>query len=169
VRNVGSEYASRGYILYDARKYTVALSDYRKVIELDPSNSETSEYSRFRIWLIRSRQGDEKGATQELLAYIAKRKPGDPPDWPFSVMRYLAGQLPEAGFFASAKNADPKRESEHMCEAYYYSGSRHLFAGDNQVAIEFFRKCIATAGDHRDFCEYISALAELKILETPKK
>jgi lipoprotein NlpI len=54
-----------------------------------------------------------------------------------------------------------------MCEAYFYSGSKNLFAGDIQMAIDLFKKCIDT--DHKDFTEYVSALAELKILEAPKK
>ncbi len=164
-----SAYEMRGYIHYDARKFADALSDFRKVIELDQSNSVTSEYSRFRIWLIRSRQGDEKAATEELLKYLVIRKPADPPDWQASVLRFLVGQLPEPEFFASAKNADPKKESEHLCEAYFYSGSRYLFSGNAQVASGLFKKCIATAGDHRDFCEYMSALAEVKVLGSQVK
>jgi lipoprotein NlpI len=54
-----------------------------------------------------------------------------------------------------------------MCEAYFYSGSRHLFSGENKTAIDLLKKCIAT--DHKDFTEYVSALAELNLLEEPKK
>ena len=117
--------------------------------------------------MIRSRQGDEKGATQEMLKYLTNRKPGNPPDWPLSVMRFLVGQLTEPEFFVSAKNFNPEIESEHMCEAYFYAGSRHLFAGENKLAIDLFKQSIAT--NHKDFPEYLSALAELMILEAPKK
>jgi lipoprotein NlpI len=102
-----------------------------------------------------------------LLSYLANRKPGDPPDWPLSILRYLVGQIPESELLASAKNPDPKTESEHLCEAYFYSGSRHLISGDNKMAIDFFKLCIAT--DRRDFCEYKSAAAELKALDSPKR
>lgn len=160
-------YVTRGYLRYDAQRFTDALGDFRKGTELGAKVSDTSEYSRFRIWLIRSRQGDERGATQELLSYLENRKPRVPPDWPLSVMRFLVGQLTESEFLASAKNENQKTESEHMCEVYFYSWSRHLFAGDNQMAINLFKKCIATG--HKDFTEYVSALAELKILDALKK
>jgi lipoprotein NlpI len=160
-------YGSRGYFRYDTQKFTDALSDFRKVTELDPSNSEASEYSRFRIWLIRSRQGDERDATQELLAYLANRISRGPGDWHLSVIRYLVGQLSEPDFFASAICDGPNKVSEHMCEAYFYSGSKHLFAGEDQMAIDLFKKCITT--DIRHFTEYVSAVAELKTLEAPKK
>jgi lipoprotein NlpI len=87
-------------------------------------------------------------------------------DWPLSIMRYFVDQISEPDLFISAKSADPKKELEHLCEAYFYSGSRHLIAGENQLAIDLFKKCVAT--DIRNFFEYDSAVAELKILESPK-
>jgi tetratricopeptide (TPR) repeat protein len=153
-----SLYESRGYSRYDMQDFAGALSDFRKVIELDPSNSKASKYSRIRIWLIRTRLGDEKGATQELLVDLADLKPGDPPDWPWSIFQYFVGHMSEPDLFASAKNNDPMKESAHMCEVYFYAGSRHMFSGENQMAIELFKKCLYY--DHKDFTENDSALAD---------
>jgi tetratricopeptide (TPR) repeat protein len=170
---------ARSYYLYDTQKFAEALGDFRYCVEFGPMNEPGfiifTEYSMFRVWLIRARQGDEKGATQELLAYLAVRRIG--PDWNLSIIRYLVGQLSESDFFSAAKSNYPKTESEQMCEAYFYSGSKHQIAGETQVAIDMFKKCVAV--NRKDIpvyffqfaidAIYISALAELKVLDTPKK
>ena len=67
---------------------------------------------------------------------------------------------------AAAKNVDQKKENGQFCEAYFYAGSKHLFAGDKVAATDYFQKCIAT--EQKDYFEYASAMVELNLLKAPK-
>jgi len=110
-------YHSRGCLRYDAHDFANALVDFRKVTELDPTN-EFADYARFRVWLTRARQGEAEAATKELQEYLSGRTAGQPDDWPAKIGHFLAGQLAEPEFLASAKNADPKKEAGQLCEAF---------------------------------------------------
>ena len=158
-------YASRGCLHYDLHDFAEALADYHKVIELDAANT-SGDYARFRIWLIRARQQDAAAATVELQTFLASRTTGIPDDWVSKIGRFLAGQLSEPDFFAAAKNANPKTESQQLCEAYFYAGSKHLFAGDQPTATDFFQKSLSTS--QTGYLEYASAAAELKFLKPEK-
>ncbi len=94
---------------------------------------------------------------------MAARKPGKAPDWSLSLMRYLTGQLEEHDLIAAGKAADPKQETENMCEAYFYIGSKHLIAGEAPIANDYFRKCVAT--DVKNFTEFASSIAEMDCLK----
>jgi len=155
-------YFNRGYIRYDSHDFTDALFDFRKAAELDSSN----DYARFWVWLIRARLGERESATTELQTYLAGRANGKLDDWASKIGHFLAGQLAEPELLAAAKNADQKKEAGQLCEAYFYAGSKHLFAGDKSVAEDYFEKSIAT--DYKAYLEYASAVAELKSLEKQK-
>ena len=157
--NDAGAYVTRGLLRYDTQDFTNALADFRML--------NSNDYVSFRIWLIRTRLGEADAATKELLAYLDSRTIGKPDDWPSQIGHFLAGQLAEPDFLAAAKNADPKTESGQLCEAYFYAGSKHLFAGDKTAARDLFTKCVATG--QNDLDEYDSAAAELKLLpaETP--
>jgi lipoprotein NlpI len=155
-------YHNRGCLRYEARDFTNALVDFRKELEFDSTN----DYTRFRVWLIRARQGETEAATAELQKYLSGRASGKPDDWAAKVGHFLTGQLSEPEFLAAAKNADSKKEAGQLCEAYFYAGSKHLFAGDKAAATDYFEKCIAT--EQKDYFEYASAVAELKFLKGQK-
>jgi lipoprotein NlpI len=138
------------------------LDDFRKVLELDSSHDS----ARFRIWLIRARQGDAEAATTELRTYLADRFPGKPDDWIAKIGRFLAGQLAEPDFLAAAKNADHKKEAGQLCAAYFYAGSKRLVADDKATAMDYFQKSIAT--DQNALLEYTGAVAELMFLKARK-
>jgi tetratricopeptide (TPR) repeat protein len=153
-------YHGRGCLRYDSQDYTNAMADFRKAVELD----STYDYAHFRIWLIRTRLGETNDATTELQTYLDGRTTGKPDDWPSKVGHYLTDKLAEPDFLAAANNADPQTEAGQLCEAYYYAGSKHLFARDNATATNYFNKSIAT--DKKDYTEYSSALAELRFLKS---
>lgn len=50
----------------------------------------------------------------------------------------------------------------HQCEAWFYAGLKHLLAGDKNIAVKDFRKCLAT--NARNYDEYNRAVIELKKL-----
>lgn len=97
---------------------------------------------------------------------MARHLNGKPNDWPSKIGLFLTGQLAEPEFLAAAKNGEPKKEAGRFCEAYFYAGSKHLFAGDKSTALDYFQKSIAT--DQKSYTEYIIAVAELKFLSAQK-
>jgi lipoprotein NlpI/alpha-tubulin suppressor-like RCC1 family protein len=155
----GSTYHDRGCLRYDARDFAEALADFRKAIDLESND----DYYRFRIWLIRARLGDAEAATAELDTYLTRRATGKSADWASQVGRFLAGRITESQFLAAAKSADPETETGQLCEAYFYSGSKRLLAGEKAGALDLFQKCLATG--RSDFIEHTSASAETRYLK----
>jgi tetratricopeptide (TPR) repeat protein len=152
-------YFNRGNLNYNRGSWKDALADYRKSCEFDPSNQD---YSRFCVWLTRSRINERDEATKELARYFAERKTGPPDDWQSKIARLLTGDLSEADFLKAADSKDSKVDREQKCEAYFYAGSRRLIDGDKIGAKDLFQKCLETRV--MDFSEYTSAAAELKRL-----
>jgi len=160
--NLAEAYIQRGFIRYDSHDFTDALIDFHKALELASSN----DYVRIWLWLIRARLGEAQAATTALQTDLAAHANGKLNDWPYKIGLFLADQVPEPEFLAAAKNANQNKEAGQLCEAYFYAASKNLFAGHNQVAKDYFQKSIAT--DQKGYTEYISAVAELRSLETQK-
>jgi lipoprotein NlpI len=99
------------------------------------------------------------------MAYLEHRDAKKTNDWPSKVGRFLVGQLSEADFLKAAANTNSQTDREQHCEAYFYAGIKHLIENDNTIAADYFKKCLAT--DVKDFTEYESAEAELKLLASP--
>jgi lipoprotein NlpI len=138
------------------------MTDFRKGCELDPS----LDYAHFRVWLIRTRLGETEPATIGLRTYLDNRKTDKPDDWPSQIARFFSGQLTEPGLLKAAENTDKNTEAGQLCEAWFYSGTKHLIDGDKVTAVDYFNKCLATG--KKDFGEYQSAAAELKFLNAEK-
>jgi lipoprotein NlpI len=152
-------YHYRGCLRYDQRAFADAMADFRKLLSLDPSR----DYARFRVWLIRARQGEAAAATTELQTYLAGRPAAKPNDWTQEIGRFLAGQVSEHDFLSAANAGEHKTKEGHLCEAYFYAGSKQLFAGNKTLAAEYFQKSVATGAS--GYLEYASAAAELKSLQ----
>lgn len=152
-------YQSRGYLCYDRHAWAEALADFRKAVELDPAD----DYSRFRIWLMRARLGEMAEATRELHDHLKTRQ-GKAGDWAAKVGEFLVGQMNEADFLKASESTEGKVDKEQHCEAYFYIGTKRLIAGDRVGAKDCLAKCVATGV--REFLEYQSAVAELKLLKS---
>lgn len=159
----GMAYQARGCLRYDLRSFSDALSDFRTECEL---KSGFLDYSQFRYYLVRARQGDQERATGDLKRFLQGRTFGRPGDWESQIGRFLSDQLSEANFINAAKDADPKRENSKRCEAHFYAGTKRLLGGDKTTAKAYFEKSPATG--EKDSREYASARAELKYLEGAK-
>lgn len=146
-------YWIRGCLHYDAHDFPNALADFRLL---------AGDGSAFRIWLIRARLGETQAATTELQAYLTSRTAGKPDDWDSQIGHYLTGQLAEPAFLAAAASGDSKTDGQ-LCQAYFYAGVKHLVNGDKATARDYFQK--STATDHKNYDEYSSAAAELKLLQ----
>ncbi len=151
-------YHYRGCLLYDRRKWTDALADFRKADEVATSYRE---YPQLRIWLVRARLGERHAATKELAEYLAAMKSHD--DWYSKMARLLTDQLSEDDFFKAAESPDPKTDRGQKCEAYFYAAIRRLIDGDREKAREYLEKCLQT--DAKTYFEYSSARSELQALD----
>jgi lipoprotein NlpI len=153
-------YVSLGQVQALLHQDAAALQSLRQALGLDPRLS----YARFRIWLIRARQGEQAEATQELRAQLAAR-PADPGQaWALCVGRFLTGDSAETNFLLQAVET-AKRPTDtlgQLCEARYYAGMKRLIDGDKAGARELLKQCEATRADN--FIEYTSALVELREL-----
>ena len=156
----GGGYANRGYIECLEGQWTEALIDLQQFCQLTKTDQE---YVRLTIWRVRASQGKRAEADEELVSYLAVRKPGRRDDWAPNVAKFLLGQISEDELFSRAKAATPKKLAGRLCEAWYYAAEKKLLAGDNESAAEYFRKCLET--EQKDFIEYGFAKAELKALE----
>ena len=99
-------------------------------------------------------------ANRELATYFANRHAAKAGGWTSKVADHLLGRLSEGDLLAAAKAPDATLEKGQLCEAWYYSGMKRLFAGDKTGALENFEKCVGT--ERRDFIEDIFARSELK-------
>jgi lipoprotein NlpI len=156
---------NRGNVRYILRDFTGARADLLRAIELNAFAHDT-EVARYWLWLVRARQGEAAAATGELQAYLPTRIAGRPGDWSSRIGQYLTSQLTELDFISAAKNSDLKDSAGHLCEAWFYVGSKHLFAGEKSVAVDDFQKALDTGKSN--YREYIAAAAELKFLQAGK-
>jgi tetratricopeptide (TPR) repeat protein len=150
-----------GYVLYECHDYSGSLAAFRKVSALEPAD----DYTRFRIWLNRSRLG-EAGATAELKTYLDSRPYGSADDWPAKVGAFVVGKMPEAEFLRAAAPGGKEKEALRRCEALFYAGAKRLLAGDNDAALTYFEQCVAN-GD-KTSTDYWSAASELRLLRPDK-
>lgn len=146
-----------GTLQYDSSQYPEALKSFRTAIELDDKNY----YSRFWIWMIRTRLGERDEATKELSANIKARGQDDEHEWELCVGRFLIGDLSASNLIAQAseKAKHSWDVSGRRCEAYYYAGMKELLE-ENTAAVDHFKKCL-TAGEE-EYPEYFSAELELR-------
>jgi lipoprotein NlpI len=123
--------------------------------------------SRLYIWLIRSRLGDQKGATQDLADYVGSLKSPRADYWPAQITRFLVGTIKEQDFLtlASISARNPKQEASQLCQANYYAGMKHLLVGDKSGAMALFKKCLKTG--EKGYSEYAGADVELTALRGP--
>jgi tetratricopeptide (TPR) repeat protein len=150
-------YVSRASAFFLERKWEPALKDYDRFFDL---SKEGQDYPRLYVWLIDARSGRTEAANKELSGYLQQR--GDTADWFSKVAGHLLGKISETELLAAAKSPDKKKESDHLCEAWFYIGMKKLLRGDNHGAQACFNKCLATG--RKDYTEYYFARSELKAL-----
>jgi lipoprotein NlpI len=125
-------------------------------------NYKTRDYLEMLAWLTCVQMGQGEPATKELNDYLDKRWPHGAPEWTGQLMARLLGRIDEQTLLISAKSPDPKIDAGQRCEAWFYSGMKHLLAKETPAATECFQKSLATG--KVTFVEYALAIAELKTL-----
>ena len=145
------------------RNWPDAIADFQRTCELD---NKTQDYPHLYIWVNRAHESGTDTANKDLGTYLARRtRPEETPPrnrWYLKVCAFLFGKVSEADLFAAAISPDAKDGTGWQCEAFFYAGMKHLFAGDQSTAIDYLHKCLATG--QVDYIEYQMATSELKAL-----
>ena len=159
-----SAYEGLGFAQYNLLQWRPALESFRKLRELNPTQDD---YSRFRIWVLRTRLGETEEATKELASHVKSLQGADANVWPAQIGRFLIGTLTEDEFLHIGERSGktPEDKSGQICEANYYAGVKRLLAGDKGKATIFFQKCLDTR--EKNYDEYGSAEVELRALNNP--
>jgi hypothetical protein len=81
---------------------------------------------------LKSGAPDAKELKTNMAAYAQKDAAFDATRrWPYPVMRYLAGEIPETVLLASAEKPDDARATrDQRCEALFYAGLNARLQGD---------------------------------------
>jgi lipoprotein NlpI len=123
------------------------------------------DYPRFRIWLIRSRLGEQDAATTELSAYLKSLQDAQLTDWTAKIGQFLVGTMTEDDLLnvAKASSLNPKQQSVQLCQAHYYAGMKYLIASDKDGVNTLLKNSIGTG--EKGCLEYVSAVVELNALK----
>ena len=186
-RNLGNLYYYRGTIYTQKRDYKRALADYTEAAKFDPTLPQAYNgkgFARFYLgefqsavadftdalslrpddiyaWLwryiVQSRSGTDG---KEDLMRMARKLQVD--EWPIQVFFMYLGDVTPQALINAANDADPKRQREKKCEAYFYAGEQLLIQGKKSEAVKMFRAAVAT--NVTKFVEHEAAKVELKRL-----
>ena len=149
----------RANLNYQEHRWEEALADYRKVCELTPGDQQAPQG---RIWMIRSRKGEQAEATKDLLRYLA----GDSTNtllW--KLLAFLVGEFPESKLLPVLNLPESAALPEQKCSIRFYLGTRRLIQGDTEGA-----KAILRGNRDHAYCgaeTHTSSMAELRQLEKP--
>lgn len=146
-------YYSRGVLFFNQGSFIQASEDFKVSLKRNPQDSYKS------LWLFIALERAGATGREEL----ANREDNlNLSEWPGPVILFYLGKNSSEEVLKLAKNPDPKKQQENLCEAYFYLGQHFLIKGNKEQAINMFRLCLDTGIN--DFTEYNSAKEELKRL-----
>jgi tetratricopeptide (TPR) repeat protein len=150
-------YYYRGVFKSLTNDWDGALADFQRCQDLP--DGKVRDYAAIHTWLVQTRIGEREKANQQLLAYCQNRTNGTPADWQMQIAKFLLNQTGETDFF---KALDPADTGRARSEFWYYTGMKHLLAGDKAGASDCFRQSLGT--QTRPCAIFFSAGAELSSL-----
>lgn len=151
-------YYYRGVAESLTNDWSGALADFRRCQNFP--DGRVKAYAAIQTWLVQMQVGEEQRADQGLLAYCQNRTKGTPAVWQMQIAKFLLNQISETDFSNAIDSSDLGREQS---EFWYYTGMKHLLAGDKAGASKRFQKSLATKT--RPYTVFISARAELGALK----
>jgi len=131
-----------------------ALADFQRCENFP--DGRLKDYAAIHIWLVQIQTGDREKADQGLAAYCQNRTQGTYADWQMQIAKFLLNQINEEDF---SNAIDPSDTGREQSEFWYYTGMKHLLAGDKAGASARFQKSLATKT--RPYAVFFSARAEL--------
>jgi tetratricopeptide (TPR) repeat protein len=172
-------WSDRGAVKEYEGDFTEAVSNYDKVIELQPDYSEWERlYRHALLWRVLGLPPEETNLAAkagepsdpairlesvEVVGVRPEGVPGVEYGWPKKIGQFLVGRIDEQALLAAAKKSGDPDENKAL--AYYYIGMKCLSRGDPAGARLWLKKC-QHAGQKGDD-EYYFAVSELKRLSEP--
>ena len=146
-------YSNRGLVRFYQGQFTAAVPDLSQAVGFDPANL----YRILLLYLARTRAG---GHAQDDLAQATIGL--DLKQWPGPIVSMYLGKVPELVVFDAVADADPNKQRQKRCQAYFYVGQQLLIRQNNGEAAKMFRETVATNAS--TLFEFDGAQAELKHL-----
>ncbi len=158
----GDALASRGYAYYMLGQWREARTD---LVASTVAGSWNDDYPQLFIWMAACRLGQKEQATRTLraLAYQGAKSPKVDGPWFAAVAKHLTDDLSEAELLRLSKDeTGVMKRIERECEAYFYIGTKQLFAGNTGAARQWFNRSVQT--NVTKFIEYKGSQVELERL-----
>jgi tetratricopeptide (TPR) repeat protein len=146
-------YSNRGLVRFYQGQFSAAVPDLSLAVGFAPTNL----YRILLLYLARARAGSH---AQEDLAQATVNL--DLKEWPGPVVSMYLGKIPELAVFEGVADADPTKQRQKRCQAYFYVGQQLLIRQNNGEAARMFRETVATNAS--TLFEFDGAQAELKHL-----
>jgi len=150
-------YLHRAAGLYQVKRYALASRDINQFYALDKSDP----YRVLWRYII-----DSKIDASQALAVLENEQVtrGDN-RYAWTLVDVIAGRVPEQLFFEQVgRNVKSNKEmAQRLCEAYFYLGYWHKYAGNLEQAIYYFK--LATTTNIHEFIEYKYALMALASIQ----
>src|SRR6266478_9010569 len=151
--NHADAYSNRGLVRFYQGQFSAAVPDLSQAVGFAPTNL----YRILLLYLAQARAGSH---AQEGLAQATVNL--DLKEWPGPVVSMYLGKIPEHVVFDAVADADPTKQRQKRCQAYFYVGQQLLIRQSNSEATKMFRETVATNAS--TLFEYEGAQAELKHL-----
>lgn len=142
----GGLWNAKGLALFYQGKYIEGADAFEKAVEYP--DEEWKLYSYIFLYIGKSADGSED------ISIIKPALQGDSKEWPYSVIKYFAGEITDDELMNEAGDDEGR-----LCEVHCYIGFIHKFAGDEERARKHFKESLATG--KTNFVEYIMAEFEL--------
>jgi len=151
-------YSSRAWNYLYSRHGNLAANDALKFLQIEGWRAEHSHYMVLVGYFAYGLEHREQDARKILFDCTTKC---DVSVWPYPVIRYLRGEIPQATLMNSATDNDK------MTEAHADIGMQLSLADQPSEALNHFRW--VKENGNRDFTEYTMALSESKYIELHPK
>ena len=146
-------FSNRGLVRFYQGQFAAAVPDFSQAVKLTPTNL----YRILLLYLAQARAG------QNAQDDLARATMGlDLKEWPGPIVSMYLGKVPEQAVYAAVADADPNRQRQKRCQAYFYVGQQLLIGQKNGEAAKMFRETVAANAPN--LFEYEGAHAELKHL-----
>lgn len=150
-------YLHRAAGLYQVKRYSLASRDINRFYELD----KTDPYRILWRYIIDSKID----ASTALLNLEKERVASGDNRYAWTLIDVIAGRLSEKEFFELVgRNVKSNKEmAQRLCEAYFYLGYWHKYAGNLEQAVYYFK--LTTTTNIHEFIEYKYALMALSSIQ----
>jgi tetratricopeptide (TPR) repeat protein len=152
--NPNSAYAffNRGFTRFEQGPIAAAVPDFAKSAELAPAD----RYNALWLYVATARAGQNADAARGNAQKL------DLVSWPGPVLSLFLKKTDRKALVEAAKDPDPQKERDHLCEAHFFLAEYELLVGVQKTAGADLQEAADTC--RPTFVEYSAATAELKRL-----